>query len=158
MVKLSLSELADLTGKSFRTVKRRITDAGVQPVERTPKSALYASADALQAIYAPEAMKVGELDLGAERARLAKMQADRIERDLMIDAGELVRLDEVTDWYGEHVTNCRARLLQLPGAVAVVFDREIATRIEQECRSRLHEALAELSTTGDPPAKTSKER
>lgn len=143
----NLSELAELTGKSWRTVKRKLIDAGIKPVTKGKKSDTYDSAAALEAIYAaaptPGAAQV--LDLQDERARLAKWQADKTEQEVELRAGRMLDRDAVLGWISDDYSTVKARLTQVPDAVAAALPADIAQRVAADVRTLIYEALAELS-------------
>jgi phage terminase Nu1 subunit (DNA packaging protein) len=58
------------------------------------------------------------LDLSAERARLARAQADKTELELAELRGEHVRITDVTDAWSQHIAAVRAKLLALPSKAA----------------------------------------
>jgi phage terminase Nu1 subunit (DNA packaging protein) len=81
MTEISGSKLAELTGKSWRTIQRRLSAARIEPVLTQGKAHLFDSVVALAAIFEVD-RDTDVLDLSAERARLARLQADRLELDL----------------------------------------------------------------------------
>jgi phage terminase Nu1 subunit (DNA packaging protein) len=89
--------------------------------------------------------QAGELDLNAERARLAKAQADKTEIENAVRCGELSETARVVDWYADMVTNAKNRLLQIPPTVGQQVDPAIAPRVMELVRKLVHEALLELS-------------
>lgn len=58
----------------------------------------------------------GGLDLVAERARLAKAQADRQELELAVRRGQLVDAQDVRQRFAQLVTAAKTKLLGLPSA------------------------------------------
>jgi hypothetical protein len=150
----NLSELAELTGKSWRTVKRRLNDAGVQPIEKGKKSDIFDSAKALEAIYVVASVESATLDLQDERARLAKWQADKTEQEVELRAGRMLDLDAVVGWISDDYAIVKARLTQIPDAVSAALSADIAPRVSADVRTLIHEALAELSAE----ARLSRER
>jgi hypothetical protein len=91
------------------------------------------------------AADAGELDLNEQKARLAKWQADRVEMDVAVRAGELGVISEVEGWYGNHIERCRSRLIQLPDAIGQFCDARTAAVVVGEARRLTYEALAELA-------------
>ena len=141
-MKLSISELSDLTGFDRRRIRKELGDL---KAEQGPKSAiLYESTEALPVLYMGE----GEhLDANKERARLTHHQANLAELDERTKRGELVPMDTVVSEVSEACSNMRAKLLNLPpkmAAVVVAMDdlHEVQTVLE----SGVVEALAELHT------------
>jgi phage terminase Nu1 subunit (DNA packaging protein) len=62
-------------------------------------------------------------DLTAERARLSKLQADKVEIELAELRGEVVRGEDVARVMQAHIMGARARLLSLPTKRAVLSRR-----------------------------------
>lgn len=142
MREVSGNALAELTGKSWRTVKRRLEEAGIKPLRSEGNADLYDSAEALKAIYAG----VGEeLDSNHERARKDKEMADKLSLENQVRRGELTVTEEVLGAMGAIVAAARARLIQIPDAVGQFCDARYAPIIVAEVRRRIYEALAELS-------------
>jgi phage terminase Nu1 subunit (DNA packaging protein) len=145
------SELAELTGKTWRTVTRRLAEAGIEPRKRSKKSDVYASDVALEAIYAAAAGSNEALDLQAERARLAKWQADKTEQEVELRAGRMLDRDQVAAWVADDYATVKARLVQIPDAVAAALPIDVAQRVAADVRTLIFEALAELSAEARLP-------
>lgn len=86
-----------------------------------------------------------ELDYVAERARLAKAQADKTEIENEVRAGRLLEQDRVIREVGDMLAAFRARVIAIPDAVGQLFDPVTARKVVPELRARLYEALAELA-------------
>jgi len=101
--------------------------------------------------------KVGDLDLSAERARLAKEQADAKEMENAVGRGDLVYIEDVAKQIENQLTKVRTRLLGVPTKVAPEAHasatvREVQTLIE----GAIVEALNELVgySQGEPSEET----
>ena len=98
---ISLSQLSDLTGQSYRTVKKRLSDAGLKPVQEAEKrglATLFDSAAALPILYGRGCdIDAGLLDLSQERALLAREQSRRLQRENDIEERKVIPLDEMVD-------------------------------------------------------------
>lgn len=90
-IELTYSDLSKLSGKSFRTIKKRLSD--LKPIRKTKRGIFFDSKVALKYLY----QKPGEdaLDLSAERARLAKLQGDAVEIKNRVSKGNLVESKQV---------------------------------------------------------------
>ena len=77
--KLSISQLAAVTGFDRRTVRQRL--AGLEPVETSGRELRYESREALAQLYTGDS-----LELNRERAP----QSERIEMEKAVTRGELV--------------------------------------------------------------------
>lgn len=98
-------------------------------------------------------------DYDAERARLTKAQADKVELEAAELSGEMVRVDDVAAEWARMFGAMRARLLSLPTKSAprsrvAINDEEAAAVIEAE----VLEALQELSDDGLPAATRERRR
>jgi phage terminase Nu1 subunit (DNA packaging protein) len=87
----------------------------------------------------------GDLDLSRERAMLAQSQRKRIDLDMRVRERELMPVSEALDHFGAILTDCRARLIQIPDAVGQFCDPKYAPVVVAEVRKRVYEALDELS-------------
>jgi hypothetical protein len=149
MKEVSGSELAALTGKTWRTVKERLEKAGVQPKRREGPADLYDSVLALAAIYVGDAS-----DFDNQRERLAAAQAEKVEMENAVRRGQLTEIEAVERAWGGFVMNARARLLGMgtklgPQLVNIGDAAVIAAAIRTESRAALAE-LADYVPDGSP--------
>ena len=87
----------------------------------------------------------GELDLGEERARLAKEQADAKEMENSMLRGELVYIDDVAKQFGEQASAVKTRLLAIPSKSApLVINCANAAEAKDVIEEMIEEALHEL--------------
>jgi phage terminase Nu1 subunit (DNA packaging protein) len=86
-----------------------------------------------------------DLDYTAERARLAKAQADKTEIENAVRAGQLLDASRVVREVGDMLSAFRARVIAIPSAVGQYFSPDVGPVVVGELRTRLYEALAELS-------------
>jgi phage terminase Nu1 subunit (DNA packaging protein) len=150
MKRVSGLELADLTGKSWRTVKKRLQEAGINPLAREGTADLYDSALALAVIFADPTRK-DDLDLTAERARLASAQATKTELEVAELRGEMVRREEITAHWAAMISAMRAKLLSLPSKMATRVAAPGKTlETEVLLRDQVHQALEEISSDEFP--------
>lgn len=80
--KISLKEIQDLTGSAYKTVKKRLADAEINPVGEAGSMILYDSAIALEAFYRGKGTDTGDdvrLQLIAEQHREKKRENDIAE-------------------------------------------------------------------------------
>lgn len=91
----------------------------------------------------------GDLDIVAERARLAKEQADRLEMDNAVRRQELVEFDEFVAVIGRTFAAIRTRLLAIPAECAVRWSAGQTPAVAEEViRDVVYQALEELSRGG----------
>jgi len=90
-------------------------------------------------------VQAGELDLGEERARLAKEQADAKEMENAILRNELVYIDDVAKQFGQQASAVKTRLLAIPSKAApLVINCTKPVEAREIIESMIEEALYEL--------------
>ena len=92
----------------------------------------------------------GELDYTQERAKLTKLQAEKVSLELEQLRGTLLPTEMVVVGWMGHVANARAKLLALPAKAAAEIVGMERLEIEQLLTTFIHEALDELATDGIP--------
>lgn len=103
----------------------------------------------LRAGAAGRAAKHGPLDLVAERARLAKEQADKTAMDNSLRRQELLPADEVQRDLEQVFVAVRGRLLALPRKLAaVVVGAQTPAEAYAALDNGVREALCELAAIG----------
>lgn len=89
--------------------------------------------------------KPGNLDLGEERARLAKEQADAKEMENAVERGELVYIEDVAKQIEDQFARVRGKLLAVPSKVAPEAQAAAEVReVQQLIEMAIVEALNEL--------------
>lgn len=135
--------LCDLTGMDRRTIKKRLADIAPDSEYR------YSSVEALRQIYIPTA-----LDPQQERAQLdrARREIADIQRAKML--AELIPADVVQNHWSRLIGNARARLLNIPGNLAVMLGNQnpAPEQVAEEARKMIYAALEELAQPGHPDA------
>lgn len=140
-MKVSISQLSDLTGRDRRFIRSRLADL---PSEQGEKGAiLYESRDALPALFSST-----RLDPGVERARLDAARANLAELALRQKEGELLLASEVESVWSGMILNVRSKLLALPTRLApelvhIRDQSEIAARLKAVIHECLHEIANE---------------
>ena len=87
----------------------------------------------------------GDLDLVAERARLAKEQADAKEMENAVERGDLVYIEDVAKQIENQLTKARTRLLAVPTKVAPEAHASATVReVQALIEDAIVEALNEL--------------
>jgi phage terminase Nu1 subunit (DNA packaging protein) len=142
---LTTNQLSQLTGRSYRFIKAAL--AGLEPASKTGRSLLYRPQEALPLIYA----KADGLDLNAERARLAAVQADRQTLALRCERSEVIEMPAAVRFWQSCITASRARLLALPSRIAseVPVSEDTRAAVSDVAQRLVYEALHELA---DMPA------
>lgn len=102
----------------------------------------------LRAVAAGRASELGGLDLTAERARVAKEQADGLEMKNAAMRGELLPRADVHAAVTSANARVRAKLLSMPGKLAPILASLTApAAIKERLTSAIYEALSELAET-----------
>lgn len=91
----------------------------------------------------------GDSDFQAERTRLTREQADKLERERLLAEGKLLETDAVLDWVGRGDQRVRSKILSIPSRCApLVIGRKI-TEVEKIMTDVVYEALKELADTSE---------
>lgn len=143
---LSTNQLAELTGRTPRTIKERLR--GVTPVGKDGRAVLYNPREALPLIYEIEKKK-GDgtvLILQDEKARLASAQADKTEMQVRQMMRELLPSEEVERVWTQMALNFRAKILVLPAMLAPqLAGLKKPVECQELMKSSINQALDELS-------------
>ena len=93
----------------------------------------------------------GELDYTQERAKLTRLQTEKVKLELEQQRGKLLPLEMVIlAWQGQ-IANARAKLLALPPkAASQVLGMESYVEVEHAIRDIIYEALDEIAGDGVP--------
>ena len=138
MTLLSITKLVEITGKTSRTVNKRLEKLESIPSERA--GILYDSKIALPLIYELSGMSPQD-----EKARLDRLRADKVELDIKIATGELVKLDEISDAWVRSGTNTKTKILNVPTKIApLVIGCKTIPQVKEIVDKALHEALADF--------------
>ena len=139
---LSLNQLVRLTGRNYRTIKKRLE--GLEPLREDGKSIFYDPKEALPLIYeVPDQAD----DLSDERARLAREQADAQALKNAEARGELVRAERVLTAWQKVAVALKEKLRALP-ARARRRIRKLTLKDVRVLRKLIAEALEELAEDG----------
>jgi phage terminase Nu1 subunit (DNA packaging protein) len=152
---VSQPDLVELTGKAWRTIVKRLKDAGVEPRKRVANAQLFASDKALAVIYG---IVEQASELERNHARLAAARANRMEQEVGVRSGELLDADVAIAWIEDMAEAVKSRLAQIPGAVANQVDVRDSATVAAAVRKLIDEALAELSARARRPSKSNKGR
>lgn len=142
MREVSGSELAELTGRTWRTIKGLFEQAGLRPKRVDGRAHLYDSEAALRVIFLPD----GSGDFDDQRQRLAAAQSEKIERDNAVRRGDLVGRKDADRFWSDCISNARARMLAVgaklgPRLVNIGDANLIASAIRAEICAGLGELV-----------------
>lgn len=136
---LTVSQLAQLTGRKRETVRRKLE--GLVPVREDGRACYYRARDALAAIFD------SELDLTRERARLAREQSELTALRVEEARGGLIPLEDAEQAIVALLSGLRAQLLAIPVAIA---EELVVADTPGACEAILRaEICAALETVAD---------
>jgi phage terminase Nu1 subunit (DNA packaging protein) len=148
---VSYSKLTELTGKDYKTIRKRLEIAGIGIVSKTPgKATLWESVSALEAIYRSEASNKNpaecEIDFEKERARAEKERADKLELENAKSRGELINATAAGLAFEAVLGNFKTKLSGLPSRLsAMVDDTDERRRLFIESKAIVDESLIDLA-------------
>jgi phage terminase Nu1 subunit (DNA packaging protein) len=88
----------------------------------------------------------GRLDGAQEKARLSKLQADKVEMELAVRSKELIEIGQVKTAAFDMIMRCRARLLRLPSAITpLLIGQTDRVSVQNTIDTGVRDALNELS-------------
>lgn len=145
MPKVTQQAFADHIGVS-RVAISELQRRGVVDLTQGLEHARLAYCSHLRQVAAGHLSEDGELDITAERARLAMHQADKQEMDNQVRRGELLEADVVVGQVGRLIDDAKAALLALPTSIAAEV-RATATQAEAQAllKGAIHQALHGLA-------------
>jgi phage terminase Nu1 subunit (DNA packaging protein) len=152
MYEYSLNRLAGMLGVDRQTMVRAL--AGTSPDAGTDKKPLFRVATASDALARHRVKPDGRLgtdgnsataQLTAERARLAREQAEAVSLKNAVTRGELVRLATVQRSAEMIFAAFRERCLTVPGKIAAICEMRSRGEVEETVRAEIYECLEVLS-------------
>ncbi len=133
---VSTTVISDLTGRGI------LQKVGKQGYDLEKSRLLYLSH--LRDIAANR-LKDNDLDLGAERARLAKEQADAKEMENAIERGDLVYIEKVAKEFETQLLKAKTKLLAMPSKIAAEVHASANVKEAKELiELNMQDALSEL--------------
>ena len=146
-----LSDLADHLGLSVARISQ-LKSAGILPDAPRGKHDLDACRAAylahLREVAAGRGSKDGAGDLVAERARLARAQAEKVERENAVAEGEFIRAAAFHRMATTSILIVRAKLLAIPPKLATYLVRiETPAEAQEILRKAIYATLDELAAT-----------
>lgn len=138
----SQTKIAQQLGINYSTFKGLITrgiveerPTGQYSYEECSKQYL----DHLRKVAANH-MTADGLDLQAERARLAKEQADQKEMENAVERGDLVYINDIVKQFEDQLQKAKVKVLAVPTKVAAEVH---AAKEVKECKEIIEEAVKE---------------
>ena len=121
------------------------------PATKTSKSVMFSVREVSDWLRSRDMESSGTLDLGQERAKLTKLQAEKATLELEQQRGNLIPMELVVETWQGHIANARAKMLALPPkAAAQSVGVDSYLEIEQLITELVNEALDELQNDGLP--------
>jgi hypothetical protein len=144
---VSINRLAELTGKSRNTIRKRLAPMLNETDGQKVAHALD-SQRALALIYGEGA---GDLDPMQEKALLDRARRHLAELEIEERKKTLIPADQVSRQWDSVAAAIRAKLLNLPGRLTTItYGAATFQEAEKQARTLIHEALAELAASGKP--------
>ena len=150
MLELTKAELSKLLNVTTRTLTSWQSEMDFPAPERRGRENYYNATAVVEWWRNRELGRLVDseegLDVNEQRARLAKVQADRQLLLLARERGEAVLVEDVARVVGAQLSNVRARLLALPSKCSpLCHAADSPMEIRRVLEDAVHEALAELS-------------
>ncbi|MBI2603236.1 MAG: hypothetical protein HYW48_09275 [Deltaproteobacteria bacterium] len=142
-VMLTISELERLTGHTYRTLKRRLSN--LDPIKGEQQKQLYRLSEILKSFLGADQFNQDKLELTQERAALAKAQAAKVRFDLELAQGKYVKIEEIEKEWDQLVLAIRGKFLALPFKLAPQLENVAAFDAEEFLKDSIHEILQELA-------------
>lgn len=140
---LSPTQLQQLTGKSYPTIRKRL--GGLKPVRVDGKTRLYLAREALEAIFREDGDST-PLELQRERARLAKEQADKTAMENAEKRGDLVSSRVMAETWANLCAAIKSKFLGMPTRAApLVMGCQSLPEVKEVLDELVYEVLHELS-------------
>ena len=149
----SIRRLAEIFGVNERTIRSWVT--GLEPDQVAGKGGgrgrhLYSVPRIIEHHFAPRDANGEVLDLNAERARVAKEQADKLERDNAIARGDSLEWSKLRPVLIRLWSDARTKLLAMPRKAApLVVGLQTMPEIEAILDDQIREALEAASEVDD---------
>jgi phage terminase Nu1 subunit (DNA packaging protein) len=140
--------LGRVLGISRASIANLATDGVLPRADR----GLFSLPACVQAYIRHKLLQAGAADVGTkslvtERSRLAKLKADRAEREDKVETGELVPAAEIESAWLSIVNTVRTRILLVPTKIAARVSVATAVEAERLMQKELNAALTELAAT-----------
>ena len=139
---INLQKIEQLTGITFKTIKKRLQDSEVAPLRSEGKSLFYDSRVALPALYAQP--RAEACDLTAERAKLARAQAEKATVETQKMLGNLVDKEEWCTAWASVFVQLKDRLLSIALKVSSRAANKTAEEVYAIIDAEVRETINEL--------------
>jgi len=149
MIEFNKNQIAEAFGINLTTVDKWRRSGC--PAEKKGPNVMFSVREVSDWLRGRDMESSGVLDLGQERAKLTKLQAQKATLELEIARGNLIPLELVVETWQGHIGNARAKLLAFPPkAAAQSIGMDDYLESEQFFTGLINEALDELNNDGLP--------
>lgn len=139
---VTVADMERATKLGFRTIKRRLGE--LRPVRRQGNEIFFSTREALPLLCAA-GKEQDTFDLTQQRARLAKVQADKIELETKRMTKELVDLGEFSEEFGKYLISLRDALKNMGLVLSEQVAGKSAPQAYELIQSYTSEQLARLA-------------
>ena len=149
MMEFNKNQIAEAFGINLTTVDKWRRSGC--PAEKKGPNVMFSVRQVSDWLRSRDMESSGTLDLGQERAKLTKLQAQKATLELEVAKGNLIPMELVVETWQGHIGNCRAKLLAMPAkAAAQTIGMDEYLESEQFLTELINEALDELNNDGLP--------
>ena len=149
MMEFNKNQIAEAFGINLTTVDKWRRSGC--PAEKKGPNVMFSVRQVSDWLRSRDMETSGTLDLGQERAKLTKLQAQKATLELEISRGNLIPMDLVVETWQGHIGNARAKLLAMPAkAAAQTIGMDEYLESEEFLTGLINEALDELNHDGLP--------
>ena len=149
MMEFNKNQIAEAFGINLTTVDKWRRSGC--PAEKKGPNVMFSVRQVSDWLRSRDMETSGTLDLGQERAKLTKIQAEKATLELEAAKGNLIPMELVVETWQGHIGNARAKLLAMPAkAAAQTIGMDEYLESEQFLTGLINEALDELSNDGLP--------
>jgi len=149
MMEFNKNQIAEAFGINLTTVDKWRRSGC--PAEKKGTNVMFSVRQVSDWLRSRDMASSGTLDLGQERAKLTKLQAQKATLELEVAKGNLIPMELVVETWQGHIGNCRAKLLAMPAkAAAQTIGMDEYLESEQFLTELINEALDELNNDGLP--------
>ena len=149
MMEFNKNQIAEAFGINLTTVDKWRRSGC--PAEKKGPNVMFSVRQVSDWLRSRDMETSGTLDLGQERAKLTKLQAEKATLELEISRGNLIPMELVVETWQGHIGNARAKLLGFPAkAAAQSIGMDDYLESEEFFTGLINEALDELNHDGLP--------
>ena len=149
MMEFNKNQIAEAFGINLTTVDKWRRSGC--PAEKKGPNVMFSVRQVSDWLRSRDMETSGTLDLGQERAKLTKLQAEKATLELEVSRGNLIPMELVVETWQGHIGNARAKLLGFPAkAAAQTIGMDEYLESEEFLTGLINEALDELNNDGLP--------